>query len=213
MKKLQGVYLVIDPKQNWEQLLEKLEAALKGGIQIVQIWDHWQTDVTKSDKLRFAEAVKRLASVRSVPVLMHDDWMFAKEANLDGVHFDNAPDNIEEVRQALANCYIGITVGNDRSLIEWAEANALSYISFCAVFPSPSVDSCEIVDQQVIKETKNVTDMPVFLSGGITISNLQKLAELSFDGVAVISGVLSAENPEQAVRDYVSELEKLKTVS
>ena len=213
VRRLNGVYLVIDPKQDWPQLLEKLHAALKGGISIVQIWDHWQENVDPVQKLGFATQVKELAGRFSVPVLMHDDWHFAQQADLDGVHFDVAPDNMEEVQKTLGGKYIGLTVGNDLERIKWADANHLAYISFCAVFPSPSVDSCEIVDQSVIKETRKVTDMPVFLSGGITKANLPSLSALSFDGIAVISGILSADNPEVAVREYLSELKKFNTVS
>ena len=213
MKRLQGVYLVIDPKQSWQLLLQKLEAALKGGIQVVQIWDHWSDGISRDLKKEFANDVKTLAHRFEVPVLMHDDWQFASEAGLDGVHFDTAPDNIDEVKAQLRDHYIGLTVGNDLQQIRWADKMGLSYISFCAVFPSPSVDSCEIVDQENIKAARQITDLPIFLSGGITKDNLSHLQMLAFEGIAVISGVLSAPDPEEAVVAYLQELKKLEKVS
>ena len=213
MSKLAGVYLVIDPKQDWKELFSKLVAALKGGVSILQIWDHWHDDIGEDQKLEFIQEVKKLAKPWSVPVLMHDDWRFALTAELEGVHFDVKPENFESVRQQLEGKYIGLTVGNDLELIRWADRNELSYISFCAVFPSPSVDTCEIVSHSTIKETQNITDMPIFLSGGITINNLQKLNELPFDGVAVISGILSSKEPTEAVKHYIKELKKLNIVS
>lgn len=207
MKPLDGVYLVIDPKQEWNSLLDKLHSALRGGINIVQIWNHWQPDLQQHSKLQFVKEVKALAGQFGVPVLMHDDWELAQDADLEGVHFDQVPDRFDLIKDALATRHIGLTVGNDLNLIAWAEEQSLSYISFCAVFPSPSVSSCEIVDQENIRKARKITRLPIFLSGGIRPENLVRLKHLSFDGIAIISGVLSAESPEEAVKQY---LEKLK---
>ena len=206
MKPLKGVYLVIDPKQEWGVLLDKLHSALRGGIDVVQIWNHWQPGLERHLKLAFVGEVKALAGPFGVPVLMHDDWELAIDANLQGVHFDQVPDGFDLVKEALTGKYIGLTVGNDLKLIAWAEEQSLSYISFCAVFPTPSVGSCEIVDQANIRKARAITRLPIFLSGGIRPENLVRLKQLSFDGVAIISGVLSADNPEEAVKQYLEKL-------
>ncbi len=210
MKWLKGIYLVIDPNQEWEVLLGKLHAALKGGVNIVQIWNHWQPHLGRHSKLKFISEVKALADPFGVPVLMHDDWELALDAGLQGVHFDEVPDKFHLVKKALPTRFIGLTVGNDLELIAWAEEQALSYISFCAVFPSSSVSSCELIDQENISLARKITRLPIFLSGGIQTGNLARLKHLSFDGIAVISGILSAANPEEAVRQYWKKLKALE---
>jgi len=52
--------------------------------------------------------------------------------------------------------------------------------------------------------------MPIFLAGGIRPENIGKLKELSFDGIAVISGVMGSDNPDEAVREYVKQLKANK---
>ena len=210
MKQLKGVYLVIDPKQEWNLLLDKLHSALKGGVNVVQVWNHWQAGLEQNSILGFIKEVKALAGQFDVPVLINDDWELALNANLHGVHFDQVPDRFGLIKDALANRYIGLTVGNDLNLIAWAEKQSLSYISFCAVFPSPSVSICEIVDQENIRKAREITQLPIFLSGGIRHGNLIRLKHLSFDGIAVISGVLDAANPEEAVKQYFEKLKKFE---
>ncbi|MEP2771906.1 MAG: thiamine phosphate synthase [Fulvivirga sp.] len=206
MKQLAGIYLVIDPKQPWESLLQKLQMALEGGINILQVWNHWPEKVSEDQKLEFIKRVKSLTDAYEVPVIMHDDWQLAQRANMDGVHFDDPPEQLSMIDLL----YIGITVGNDLERIQWAAANEVSYISFCAIFPSPSVAACDIVDQNKIKQARKIIKCPIFLSGGLTDNNLDQLRDLPFDGIAVISGILNAESPKQAVKDYIEKLNEIK---
>ncbi|UOY08087.1 thiamine phosphate synthase [Muricauda sp. SCSIO 64092] len=211
MKRLEGVYLVIDPKRNWESLFQKLDGALKGGLSIVQVWNHWPENIPMEKKLEFLNKIKTYCVSFDVPVLMHDDWELADLAGLEGVHFDEIPNRFGEAQRTLKGKTIGITVGNDLDKIRWAEEQNIDYISFCAVFPSPSVDSCEIVSQKNIRMARTITEMPIFLSGGIQITNLKYLNKLDFDGVAIISGILDGANPAKAVQEYILELQKIKT--
>ena len=209
MKKLQGIYLVMDPKGAKEILLQKLKAALEGGISILQVWNHWHGDVTQHEKKTFIEEVKLRCDQFDVPVLMHDDWKLALESNLSGVHFDEAPNDFDEVKKALESMHIGLTVGNDLEKIAWAEKHQLSYSSFCAMFPSSSVDTCEIVDAKTVLEAQKITTLPIFLSGGITAQNLKKLSAISFSGVAIISGILNSADPKRSTIEYQEELKNL----
>jgi thiamine-phosphate pyrophosphorylase len=48
-----------------------------------------------------------------------------------------------------------------------------------------------------------MTDLPIFVAGGISPQNIIKLKkETPFNGVAVISGILNAVNPQQKVKEY-----------
>ncbi len=208
MSRLGGVYLVIDPTRNREALLKQLDLAMKGGLNIVQIWNHWKEGFSENEKLDFLKELKGLCSQFEVNMIMHEDWKLGMQAGLDGVHFDEIPSDFDEVQAALKNRIIGLTVGNDPDRIKWADEQRISYISFCAVFPTSSVENCEIVRPESIRAAKEITDMSIFLSGGIKPENLSQLRALEFDGVAVISGILDANDPTQAVESYISELNR-----
>src|SRR5690606_21445536 len=105
---------------------------------------------------------------------------------------------------------IGFTGGNDLERIRWANQNQVDYLSFCAMFPSSSAISCEIVKPSTVLLARQLTRLPLFLSGGINPENLKGLSLLDFQGVAIISGIMSAENPAKKVKNYKAALAEIK---
>ncbi|GAA0878861.1 thiamine phosphate synthase [Algoriphagus jejuensis] len=203
MRKLEGIYLVLDPVQEEKSLLKSLRQALEGGVGLVQIWNHWPETFCHKDKVELSKKIQTIASEFAVPVLINADLELALEAELDGVHLDRIPENWDAIRPLFAEKLLGITVGNDLDLVRWADKNQLSYISFCSVFPSSSVDTCELVLPSSIQKARELTVLPIFLSGGIRPDNLPQLDAYAYEGVAVISGILGAEDPKQAANAYL----------
>ena len=206
-KKIQnGVYLVIDPSMKQQQLFERLASVLKEKICAVQIWDHFINEEVKHEIIPLVCAMCKAANV---PVLINNDWILLKKYPLDGVHFDVLPANLEEIRKEVGRDFIaGVTVNNSLDVVESAGQNKLDYISFCSVFPSFTSNSCQQVTFDTIRNARTLTSMPVFLAGGMRLENISKLDELDFNGVVVISGIMQAEDPAQAAKQYNQLLKK-----
>ncbi|WP_311951484.1 thiamine phosphate synthase [Mucilaginibacter terrae] len=197
-----GIYLVLDPARPLPLLLQKLEAALKGEINVVQIWNNWNAD---TDKLTLIEAIGSLCRQYNVPLFINEEWQLLTETlYLDGVHFDTIPKGYNLIKETVKRPFMaGITCSGDLDTVAWADENQLDYVSFCAMFPSPSAGSCSIVMPAIVKKAHESTLLPIFVSGGITPQNIIALKEKTpFDGVAVISGILSADDPQQQVQTY-----------
>lgn len=210
MRNLKGLYLVVDPAREWKILFDSIDMAVDAGVKVIQIWDHWKKDVSRNEKKQFIEQLIAICSPKGVLLLMHEDWEIALEFDLDGVHFDVIPEDFSQIQSALGEKIVGITVTNDWERIIWAEENGIDYISFCAIFPSHSVQSCEIVDRNLIQQAKDKTSLLVILSGGIYPENISELSALDYDGIAVISGILDAENPAIAVKAYYEQMHQTK---
>lgn len=207
-----GLYLVLDPAKDISVLIEKLKQALEGGTEIVQIWNNWRDHHSFADKEQIIQNVLNEARKYKVTALINEEWQWLKRTNLDGVHFDSFPADIERIREEVSRDFIaGVTCSNDLEVVRKAEEHSLDYVSFCAMFPSSSVDSCEIVRPETVRKARAMTNMPLFLSGGITSHNMEELRELDFDGVAVISGIMSADSPAEAATQYKNSLNHLKT--
>lgn len=166
-----GVYLVIDPAMDLPYLLSRLDAALKGGLAAVQIWDNWPG---VADKNPCITAISDLCRSYDVPLLIGNDWAaLLTFPELDGVHFDAVPENYQEIRDRIGRPFFtGITCSGDPEVVEWAEANDFDYISFCAMFPSSSSVSCSIVMPETVRQARELTRVPLFVSGGITPQNI-----------------------------------------
>jgi thiamine-phosphate pyrophosphorylase len=202
MKLSGGVYLVVDPAMDRSLLLSKLALALKAGIKAVQLWNNW---VPEADKQSCIAAVSDLCRAYAVPIFIDNEWeMLINSPYLDGVHFDAIPENYSEIQLKIVRPFMaGITCSGNLDVVRWAEENELDYISFCAMFPSPSAGSCNIVMPATVKEARGLTGRPIFVSGGITPENIRLLRILTpFDGVAVISGIMSADDPYLKVKLY-----------
>ena len=211
-KKIEGgVYLVLDPAMEKSALLSKLKETLEAGVSVVQIWNHWPDDFTTNHKKELVEQIVACCSPFEVPVLINDEWELVTSTDLYGVHFDEIPEDFEDVIAEIGNeAILGITCSNNLEVIRWAEEHDFDYISFCALFPSPSVSSCEIVRPETIRKAREITQKPLFVSGGITAENLTELNELDINGVAVISGILGADSPGASTRNYTNALKTLR---
>jgi thiamine-phosphate pyrophosphorylase len=206
-----GIYLVLNPAIDEATLLAKLQSALQGGIQVVQIWNNWQPD---ADKPALIKKIAAICAPYHIPLLINQDWKLLRDVpELDGIHFDAIPGSLSLIRDAVSRPFItGITCTGSLDTVAWAEDNGLNYVSFCSMFPSSSAGSCDIVTPLTVKRARVLTAMPLFVAGGITPQNIISLKKLTpFDGVAVISGIMSADDPEQKVKQFKEALSATPT--
>lgn len=195
-----GLYLVVDPAPGIDSLLPKIEAALNGGVDVIQLWNNWSTiDHHKT----FIERVCRAAHAHNVRVLINEHWEWLKEFPLDGVHLDSIPRDWEEIKRNVDRPFFaGITCGNDERNVTWAIENNLDYVSFCSMFPSSTANSCERVQPESIKKARATSNITIFVSGGITLEHIPLLDSTVVDGIAVVSGIMKAEDPAYTSKQY-----------
>lgn len=207
---IKGLYLVVNPVQEQVKLLHALEKALREGIAVVQIYNGWPAHFTPEAKKALCLKIKTLCAKHNTPCLINNEWELLKEIPLDGVHFDSIPPNWLLVRTEIDRPFFtGVTLSNDLSLLTDIEKYHIDYLSFCSMFPSASAGDCEIVNPERVKTTLNRVDVPVFLSGGISPENLFEFQEMNISGIAVISGVMNAQDPASAVKAYKKSLSKI----
>jgi len=206
LTRLQGLCFVVDSSVPRSGLLDIVEKALKGGVDLLQLWKPRRNDL----KIReLARELLNLANDYGVPLIINNDIELAKDVEADGVHFDGYDVTPSDARKALnEQSIVGYTVGNDLKWIKWAETVGADYVSFCSVFPSVSANQCEIIPLGAIRSAKSVARIPVFASGGITLSNVHLVLEAGVDGIAVISAILKASDPRQAAKSFKAIIHK-----
>ncbi len=199
-KRLSGLYFVVDPTMPSGKLLGVLEAALDGGVDLVQVWSAWK------DNGPFIDLVKnmqRQTKRHAVPLIVNNDVVMAEKVDADGVHMDGYDMTPNEIRRRLGeSSIVGYTVGNNLSRVRWAEGEGADYISFCSIFPSPSATECEIVPLDTVRRAKRIAKVPIFASGGINLDNAREVLEAGADGIAVISAIQKSTNPERIAREF-----------
>lgn len=195
-----ALYLVVDPMPGLQATFSKIEAALEGGVDVIQLWNNWDPNEPPAG---FINALSERARHYHVPVIINEHWEWLRTLPLDGIHFDGIPMNFNEIKEGIKRPFLtGITCGNDMETIHWAIRNRLDYISFCSVFPSSTANSCELVRTDTIKQARALTEIPIYAAGGITCDNISALLPLGIDGVAVVSGIMKAAEPQKAARQF-----------
>lgn len=199
-----GVYLIIDPSTKWEILYSKLIKIAEENIAAVQIWDNFEPH---NNPIPLINEILKICHSKNIPVIINNNSELLEKTKLDGIHFDRQQDDLFEIKSKIdREIFIGVTCGNDLSTVKWAHQSKIDYISFCSMFPSPTANSCELVTFDTIKKAAEITSLPIFLAGGILPENLQLLDTLDYSGIAVVSGIMNAENPIKELKKYQEKL-------
>lgn len=204
-----GIYLVVDPAIDEGELMESLEKAISAKPCAVQIWDNFHTP---DQVAALICKIKAICRGTGIPILMNNHPEWAELFELDGVHFDVLPSDhiisLPKLRQL--GKLIGVTINNDFDQIQHALLANVDYLSFCSMFPSSTANSCDLVEFDTVKKARELTTIPIFLAGGISPEKVAQLSDLNFDGIAVVSGVMSAADPGKAIIEYQKLLTDLK---
>lgn len=200
-----GLYIVVNPAQEKEEIINQLKKIKNEAIAAIQIWDN--PNLESIDEQLLDEIIQLFKN--KTPVLINNKWELMADFAFDGVHFDQIPQDFQAIQNQIKYDFIkGVTLENDLSVVKKAEQLNFDYLSFCAMFPSKTTDACKIVRPETIKKCREMTTMPIFLSGGITPINMNKLKDLSFEGIAVVSGIMNADNPQDVFKQYELELKQ-----
>ena len=143
---------------------------------------------------------------------MNDDAAAALACRADGVHVgpgDSAP---AEARRLLGERgLVGVSVYTDEDL-EQAEAARADYVAVGAVYPT-ATKAIAVVGLDGVRRLRAKTRLPIIAIGGIDATNAAAAIAAGADGVAVISAVSGAGDPEAATRELCARVREALAAS
>ncbi|MFQ5506674.1 MAG: thiamine phosphate synthase, partial [Planctomycetota bacterium] len=184
--------------------LEVLEAALGGGVELVQL----REKPFSSDALPWIEEVIEVCDAFEAPVVINDrpDLALASGASL--VHFGQE-DLASYWPGALKTRKFGLGIStHDLAELERARLEEPDYIGVGNCFPTETKGLDTATEPAVIRELCQRSPVPAFAIGGINAGNLPSLLELGVCRIAVSSCILDAEDPEQSARELRIRLDR-----
>lgn len=193
-----ALYLVADPVHVRGDLMDVVTSAIAGGVTCIQLRAKSLTD---REQLDLALRIRTICSSRGVPFLMNDRLDIALAAAADGIHLgvDDLP--ISTVRQLTPPGFIiGFSPDNDEQIIESNRLGA-DYLGVGPVFGTRTKsDAGEALGLDEFARRCALSPIPVAGIGGISAPNARSVFEAGASGVAVVSAILSSENPAMAAR-------------
>lgn len=193
------VYVITDRRAAGERsLIEIVRAALRGGAHVIQLRDK---DAPARDMIALGEELLSLTRAAGVPLIVNDRVDVALALDADGVHVgqDDIPANMAR-RIIGPDRILGVSVATVEQAQQAARDGA-TYVSVGDLFGTPSKpDAGPPIGLAPLTEIARAVDLPVLGIGGITIANAASVVRAGAVGVAVISAVIGAPDPEAATR-------------
>ncbi|MDD2739469.1 MAG: thiamine phosphate synthase [Methylomonas lenta] len=195
-----GLYAITQPEnKSISQVLQDVEAALKGGAVVVQY-----RDKNPIDAYALASQLLKICHAYQVTLLINDSVELALTIGADGVHLGKDDGDINYARSKLGpEAIIGVSCYNDLQKACVAASNGANYVAFGRFFPSGSKPLAAPAEIATLTLAKQHLQVPIVAIGGILPKNGGQLIAAGADLLAVIGGVFDHE-PEAAAHAYQS---------
>ncbi|MFS1515954.1 thiazole tautomerase TenI [Bacillus sp. SCS-151] len=147
---------------------------------------------------------------RSVPlnkIVINDRIDVASIAEVGGVQLAYHSLSVGDVKRAFPKLRIGKSVHSLEEAVE-AELQGADYVIYGHIYPTSSKKGVIAKGVDSVEELKKQLSIPLIVIGGIKPSHIPELIDRGVDGVAVLSGVLLAQTPIEAVKEYSKMLSK-----
>lgn len=191
---LSGLYAITDPTLlPGAKLLEGVEAALKGGVRVLQ---YRNKNASTEQQLEEAKALRVLTRDYQALLIINDNLKLCLEAEADGLHLGKSDGCITTARAALGpDKILGVTCHSDLAYAQECRILGADYFAFGRLFPSqtkPSAPACQL---SVLHEAKQLGLCSVAI-GGIELNNIDQVIATGVSLVAIIHGLFAAGDIE-----------------
>jgi len=176
-----------------------VEAAVRGGATAVQLRE--KSCCTK-DFVQLGRELKKLLAPLQVPLIINDRVDIALAIGADGVHIGQQDMDSESARRLLGpNAIIGLSI----ETIEQARTAAsldVDYLGVGPVFPTATkIDAASSLGVAALAQVRAISHHAIVAIGGIGVENARQAIHCGADGVAVVSALCAADDPERTARE------------
>ena len=194
-----GLMLVTDRRLAGGRPLEDIvEAAVRGGVTAVQLRDK---ESPTRESLELARRLLARLDRAGLPLIVNDRADIALAAGAAGVHLGQDDLPVREARRLLGpGAIIGLSIETPEQAAA-AEAWDVSYLGVSPVYATPTkTDTKPPWGLDGIRRLRALTRRTLVAIGGIHAGNAADVLAAGADGLAVVSAICAAPDPEAAAR-------------
>ncbi len=188
--------------------VSQAEKALNGGASMIQLRNK---SGSGADLYSWAKRIKELCRAHDATCIINDRLDIALAVEADGVHLGQNDLPAEAARKLLGSKRIlGVSVSSADEAKK-AVASGADYLGLGHIFPTGSKHkSSEPIGLERIVEVTKTISIPVIAIGGITDDNVCDVLHAGASGIAVISAVANAPDPENAAGSLSQKIHKCR---
>lgn len=184
------LYLVMDTRHPEPLLLAKVQAAVVGGVTLVQLRDKAGGSAAR---IAAARRLAPLLATYGVPLIVNDDVEAALASGAAGVHLGQGDMPPAEARARLGEqAIIGLSIEHVDE-IDAVDPGIVDYVAASPVFATATkADIAPPLGLAGVAAIRARTLLPLVGIGGIHAGNAAAVIAAGADGVAVVSAILDA---------------------
>jgi thiamine-phosphate pyrophosphorylase len=186
------LYLVLEARPRGEDPRALLAAALRGGVDVVQLREKQLGDEAL---VAAAEPFRAACEEHGALFVLNDRPDLVSACGADGVHVGRSDTPVEEARSLVGpDRLLGLSVSTLEELADVADAD---YVGVTA-FATPTKQNAVAGGLGLLRAAAAILTVPWFAIGGIVLSNVVEVAAAGAPGVAVVRAIRDASDPEAA---------------
>ena len=195
-----SVYLLTDRELSGPRgVVETVRAAIAGGATMVQLRD----PVAKTGVLvELARALVALARPQGVAFIVNDRVDVALAADADGVHVGQSDMAPGDARALIGpGRIVGLSITSEADLAA-ADLAGVDYLGVGPIYASPTkADAAPPMAIGGLRAIAGRASLPIAAIGGLHAGNAGEAVMAGADGVAVVSAICAAPDPEAAAAE------------
>jgi thiamine-phosphate pyrophosphorylase len=194
-----SVYVITDRRVAGDRsILDVVRAAIRGRASVVQLREK---TATTREMVELGQALHAITRQAGIPLIINDRLDVALAIAAEGVHVGHDDMPVSLARRLIGpDLLLGAspeTVGEARQM----EHEGADYLGVGDVYGTPSKSDAGIpIGVDGLTEVIRAVSIPVVAIGGITWENAGAVIQAGAAGVAVISAIVGAPDPEAAAR-------------
>lgn len=201
------LYLVIGPDTVGGRPVEEVTAAaVAGGVTLVQLRDKIAPDLELE---ALAGRLVEVLAPRRVPLIINDRIEVAEAVGAAGVHLGSDDRPAAEARARLGpEAVIGVSAGTAEEAAA-VDRRLVNYVGTGSVYPtSTKPDAGAAIGLDGLAALRRRLRLPMVAIGGIGQETAEAVSAVGVEGVAVVSAICGAADPEAAARSLRAAVEQ-----
>lgn len=176
--------------------------AVEGGVTMVQLREKNADTRTFIEK---AFILKEILNPFRVPLIINDRVDVALAVKADGIHIGQKDMPYELLKKIIPESMIvGLSV-ETMEQIQMANNYKVDYLGISPIFATPTkTDTSGCWGIEGLKKARNSTNHKLIAIGGISNTNVKTIIDAGANGIAVVSAICSAEDPQKAASELLS---------
>jgi thiamine-phosphate pyrophosphorylase len=185
------LYLVLEARPHGRDPAPLLEAALRGGVDIVQLREK---ELADDELVLAAEPFRRACDAHGALFVLNDRPDLVERTGADGVHVGQGDAPLADALAAVGpDAIVGLSATTAAEL-----HGDPDYFGVGAIFGTPTKPESDAGGLGLVRAARNALRVPWFAIGGIDASNAADVVAAGAERIAVVRAIGDAPDAERA---------------